>query len=271
MDYVEGQTLAQVLSNHKRLPIKHALEVGLKLASVLSYLHGQETPIIFRDLKPANIMVREDGDVRLVDFGIARYFAKGASNDTQALGTPGYAAPEQYGGGQSDPRSDVYALGANLHQMLTGINPGHSPFRFDALRTHCPEISPEFEKAVAKCVELDQVRRPQSVAEFRDEILEEIRRRNGGVLPAELEIFQDNQRLLTTDDESSSVLDSEGLTKEGGPSKGGGDQAPGEVSANEALSPAQSRDPARLRTYGWIPVMVAVTIVFLIALFFALR
>ncbi len=156
-------------------------------------------------------MVREDGDVRLVDFGTARYFAKGASNDTQALGTPGYAAPEQYGGGQSDQRSDVYALGANVHQMITGINPGHSPFRFDALRTHCPEISPEFEKAVAKCVELDQGRRPQNVAEFRDELLEEIRRRNGGELPAELEIFQDSGVLAAADEESSSVLDSGGL------------------------------------------------------------
>lgn len=191
MDYVEGQSLSRVLTNHKKLPAKHALEVGLKLANVLSYLHAQEPPIIFRDLKPANIMVKEDGDVKLVDFGIARYFAKDSSQDTQALGTPGYAAPEQYGGGQSDQTSDIYALGANLHQMLTGINPGLSPFRFEPVRTHCPEISPEFEKAIAKCVELDQVRRPQSVLEIREEILQEIRRRNGGVLPPEIEALDD--------------------------------------------------------------------------------
>ncbi len=191
MDYVEGQSLSRVLTNHKKLPVKHALEVGLKLANVLAYLHAQEPPIIFRDLKPANIMVKEDGDVKLVDFGIARYFAKNSTHDTQALGTPGYAAPEQYGGGQSDQRSDVYALGANLHQMLTGINPGNSPFRFEKVRVHCAEISPEFELALSKCVELDQVRRPESVQEFREEILEEIRRRNGGVLPAEIEALQE--------------------------------------------------------------------------------
>lgn len=161
MDYIEGQTLARVLSNHNRLPVKHALEVGLKLASVLDYLHNQDPPIIFRDLKPANIMVKENGDVRLVDFGIARYFTKNSSQDTQALGTPGYAAPEQYGGiGQSDARSDIYALAANLHQMLTGVNPGDSPFRFEPVRAHCPELSVEFEQAISRCLELDQTRRP---------------------------------------------------------------------------------------------------------------
>lgn len=245
MDYVEGQSLSRVLSNHKKLPIKHALEVGLKLASVLSYLHAQEPPIIFRDLKPANIMVKEDGDVKLVDFGIARYFAKNSSHDTQALGTPGYAAPEQYGGGQSDQTSDVYALGANLHQMLTGVNPGDSPFRFDPLRRHCPEISPEFEKAIAKCVELDQVRRPESVMEIREEIIQEIRRRNGGVLPIELEALDD---LPTGGLEDSTVLeDSQALaTVQGSASK---DETASELelqadseqgsaqSVNESLSP----------------------------------
>ncbi len=184
----------------------------MKLASVLSYLHSQDNPIIFRDLKPANIMVREDGDVRLVDFGIARYFAKGASNDTQALGTPGYAAPEQYGGGQSDQRSDVYALGANLHQMITGINPGLSPFRFDPLRTHCPEISTEFEAVIARCLELDQERRPQDVGEVQIALLDEIRRRNGGVLPEEMAVFGEAGSVAEKQD-SGSLLDSEDLNR----------------------------------------------------------
>ena len=221
-------------------------------------------------LKPANIMVREDGDVRLVDFGIARYFAKGASNDTQALGTPGYAAPEQYGGGQSDQRSDVYALGANVHQMLTGINPGHSPFRFDALRTHCPEISPEFEKAVAKCVELDQGRRPQNVAEFRDELLEEIRRRNGGELPAELEVFQDSGVLAATDEESSSVLDSEGLAKEEVRPQEAADQESRESPASETTS-VGAEEPKLNKASGLVPAILAAAVLLLVVAFLAVR
>ena len=99
---------------------------ALQLCAVLDYLHHQN--IIFRDLKPSNIMVEQSGMVRLIDFGIARLFKPGKASDTAAIGTLGYAPPEQYGSIQTDLRSDVYSLGATLRTLLTG---------FDQVSLHC--------------------------------------------------------------------------------------------------------------------------------------
>src|SRR5437868_6827577 len=131
MDFIEGITLEKHLETvpNGRLPVGEVLELGLLLCSVLEYLHTRQPPIIFRDLKPANIMLRPDGRIALIDFGIARQFKVGQAKDTMPFGSPGYAAPEQYGKTQTTTRTDIYSLGVILHQLLTGDDPSQSPFR----------------------------------------------------------------------------------------------------------------------------------------------
>ncbi len=125
MQYIEGQTLEEMLAKEKdgRLPLEKVLKIGTELCEVLAYLHAQRPPIIFRDVKPGNIMVTRSGHVYLIDFGIARKYRPEQKRDTGALGSPGYAAPEQYGSAQSTARTDIYGLGATLQTMLTGKEP----------------------------------------------------------------------------------------------------------------------------------------------------
>src|SRR5260370_15547067 len=131
-DFIEGETLEQYLHRTRsgRLPLKEVLDIGIQLCTVFDYLHTREPSIIFRDLKPANVMRTSAGHLYLIDFGIARHFKPGQPRDTIPLGSPGYAAPEQYGKAQTTPRADIYSLGALLHQLLTGNDPAQNPFRF---------------------------------------------------------------------------------------------------------------------------------------------
>jgi serine/threonine protein kinase len=139
MQFLEGETLEdyQNKAANKRLLLSEVFTIGLQLCDVLEYLHTHQPPIVFRDLKPANIIRSPEGKVSLIDFGIARFFKPGQGKDTRALGSPGYAAPEQYGRIQTTPRADIYGLGAVLHQLLTGKDPSEAPFCFAHLRgTH---------------------------------------------------------------------------------------------------------------------------------------
>ncbi|HVU66994.1 MAG TPA: serine/threonine-protein kinase [Ktedonobacteraceae bacterium] len=120
--YIEGQTLEEYL---QRMPggflaEQEVLVLGIAFASLMQALHKNVPPIIFRDLKPANIMITPDRSFFLIDFGIARVFTPGKAKDTTPLGSPGYAPPEQYGKAQTDQRSDIYSLGATLQHLLTG-------------------------------------------------------------------------------------------------------------------------------------------------------
>ena len=129
MEFVPGETLAQVMRRQPPpWPISDVMALAEPLTEVLQYLHSQTPPIIFRDLKPANVMRTPQGQIKLIDFGIARLFKPGQSHDTQAFGTMGYSSPEQYGQGQTDARSDVYALGVLLHQLATAHDPISQPF-----------------------------------------------------------------------------------------------------------------------------------------------
>lgn len=135
MSFVEGITLEeyQERSPRKQISVAEALQIGIQLSSVLGYLHSRQPPIIFRDLKPANVMRTPEGQIYLIDFGIARLFKQGQTKDTIALGSPGYAAPEQYGKKQSTPQTDVYSLGATLHHLISGTDPSLTPFIFARL------------------------------------------------------------------------------------------------------------------------------------------
>lgn len=167
MDYIDGETLEQKLVAAKG-PLREAdvLRWAKQLCAALAYLHAQKPPIIFRDLKPANVMVTKKGEVKLIDFGIARHFKRGQTKDTQALGTPGYAPPEQYGNSQTDERADIYALGATLYHLLTNYDVGRTPFALPPLRSRNSAISERTASAIEKATRLDRNDRYPTIGEF---------------------------------------------------------------------------------------------------------
>ena len=120
MEYIDGATLEDLLErNRGPFSEQRALSWAEQLCDVLEYLHSQNPPIIFGDMKPGHVMLTRQGHVKLIDFGIARFFRPAHETDTQLLGTPGYAPPEQYSTTQTDERSDIYALGMTLYHLLT--------------------------------------------------------------------------------------------------------------------------------------------------------
>jgi serine/threonine protein kinase len=168
MDFIEGETLEVYLDKHGgKLPVKEALQIALHLTDVLSYLHSRQPPIIFRDLKPSNIIRAPDGHMTLVDFGIARFFKPGQTKDTIAFGSPGYAAPEQYGKAQTTPRSDIFSLGVVLHQMLTGVDPADKPFHFAPLTMPRPA---GLSGLIGLMVKIDESKRPRSMEVIKREL-----------------------------------------------------------------------------------------------------
>src|SRR5258708_11953752 len=125
MEYIEGQTLEEYLraAPGGYLPEEEVAKIGEELAHMLQTLHFSQPFAIFRDVKPANIMITPRGKLYLIDFGIARFFTPGKTKDTTPFGSPGYASPEQYGRAQTDQRADIYSLGATLQTLLTGRDP----------------------------------------------------------------------------------------------------------------------------------------------------
>jgi serine/threonine protein kinase len=125
LQYIRGETLEERLQRSRRgyFSIREVLRIGQALADALNYLHKHKPPIIFRDVKPGNVMITRRGRIYLIDFGIARRFSPGKKHDTGPLGSPAYAAPEQYGSAQTDARTDIYGLGATLQTLLTGRDP----------------------------------------------------------------------------------------------------------------------------------------------------
>ncbi len=172
MDYIEGQTLQDILDQTAGfLPEAAVQRWGGQLCDVLDYLHRQHPPIIFRDLKPSNVMLDRSDTVKLIDFGIVRLFQPGKKTDTLRMGTMGYAPPEQYEGqGQTDARSDIYSLGATLHHLLTKRDPTqYPPFSFNTVppRSLNPAVSPHVEAAITKSLAYDRVQRFQSALEMK--------------------------------------------------------------------------------------------------------
>ncbi|HEX9440865.1 MAG TPA: protein kinase, partial [Roseiflexaceae bacterium] len=171
MEYVEGQTLRQALAARGgRADVSEARDWAEQLCAVLSYLHAQTPPIIYRDLKPSNVMLRPDGRLALIDFGIARFYKPGQASDTAIYGTLGYAAPEQYGEGQTDQRSDVYALGVLLYHLLTGYDVTGSPFRLPHISRLQPEVPPRLASLITRATAMEPSDRFASVADLAAEL-----------------------------------------------------------------------------------------------------
>lgn len=167
MEYVRGRTLGQMLEE-RTIPFTESevLNWGHQLCDVLHYLHSQSPPIIFRDMKPDNIMITPESQVKLIDFGIVRFFKSGQAKDTMLLGTPGFAPPEQHGTGQTDERSDVYALGVTLHCLLTLREPEilRQPLPIRELNPH---VSQQLEKALLGATKEDPRQRFKTTDELK--------------------------------------------------------------------------------------------------------
>lgn len=167
MDYIEGNTLSKVLEEYGAQPQEDVIDWAKQLCDVLGYLHTRTPAIIYRDMKPSNIMLKPDGNLTLIDFGTAREFKDRNIADTTCLGTVGYAAPEQFGGqGQTDARTDIYCLGATLYHLVTGHNPSEPPYEIKPIRELNPSLSTGLEKIIAKCTQRNPEDRFQSCAEL---------------------------------------------------------------------------------------------------------
>jgi serine/threonine protein kinase len=166
MDYIEGLTLEAFLTHypHDRMPIGQTTTIALILCDVLSYLHQLRPAIIFRDVKPGNIMLTRWGRLYLIDFGIARRYRTGQAHDTSPLGSPGYAAPEQYGRIQTTAQADIYGLGATLQTMLTGKEPIEIRVQGMPSDLHLPV---RLQALLKQMMESDPARRPASMAEVK--------------------------------------------------------------------------------------------------------
>src|SRR6266481_1683630 len=170
MEYVEGRNLEEELGvRGGPLPEGLVIDIARQLCDVLSYLHGLVPPIVYRDMKPSNVMLTQKGRVVLVDFGIARLF-RGERKGTM-IGTLGFAPPEQYQG-VADPRSDIYSLGATLHYVLTGRDPEKfPPFSFPPVRDLRPAVSSNLAGAIDAALAYEMNARPATIQEFRDMML----------------------------------------------------------------------------------------------------
>lgn len=168
MDYIEGITLLKKLSVEGAQKEADVVKWSIQICDVLGYLHSRKPPIIYRDTKPSNIMLKPDGNVVLIDFGTARVYKETALEDTSWLGTRGYAAPEQFGGhGQTDERTDIYNLGATMYHLVTGHNPCKFPYEMSPIRKWDKSLSSGLESIILKCTKQNPDERYQNCSELK--------------------------------------------------------------------------------------------------------
>jgi serine/threonine protein kinase len=169
MEYIKGETLENKLKKARRgrFSTQQVFDIGIALCDELGYLHTQSPPIIFRDVKPGNIMQTGAGRIYLIDFGIARHYAPGQSRDTAPLGSPGYAAPEQYGKAQTTTQTDIYGLGATLQTLLTGKEPLEILLEG---ASHNRTIPKNLQLLLTSMLERDPTKRPQSMDEVKQSL-----------------------------------------------------------------------------------------------------
>lgn len=196
MDFIEGETISDRLKKEGAQPQELVIEWGLQLASALDYLHKMNPPVIYRDMKPSNVMIKPEGGVKLIDFGTAKEYDVENNADTTALGTRGYAAPEQFGDSKgrgiynTDKRTDIYNLGATLYHIVTGMNPCEPPYEIRPIREWNPALSTGLEKILLKCTQADPKDRYQNCSELMyalehyNELDDEYRKKNKRKLAA---------------------------------------------------------------------------------------
>lgn len=172
MDYIQGRALDKILREEGAQPQEKVIEWAKQLTSALDYLHSMNPPIIYRDMKPSNVMLQPDGRVKLIDFGTAKEYKVENIADTTALGTRGYAAPEQFGDEQgrgiykTDARTDIYCLGATIYHIVTGMNPCEPPYEIRPIREWDTSLSSGLENIILKCTQSNPNDRYQNCPEL---------------------------------------------------------------------------------------------------------
>ncbi|PKL74590.1 MAG: hypothetical protein CVV27_19710 [Candidatus Melainabacteria bacterium HGW-Melainabacteria-1] len=177
MEYVNGDDLEQRMMNQDNEPFdeKDVIDWAVQICEILHYLHKQNPPIVYRDMKPANLILNEEGRIYVVDFGIARHF--NPTKKGTMIGTQGYAPPEQYRG-QVEPRSDLYALAATMHHLLSGRDPqAEAPFTFPSVRELNPRVSAQLEKIISRCLNMEPEGRYRDTMDL-SEAFKKVGRRN---------------------------------------------------------------------------------------------
>ena len=168
MDYIEGQSLAEIIEMYGKQNAETVVPWILDICDIVNYLHHQDPPIIYRDMKPSNVMLSREGNIKIIDFGIAREY-KAGKNDTVPLGTRGFASPEHFTK-KTDARSDVYTIAATMYTLLTGLDPSQEPYQILPLREVDETLSTGLEKIITRATEKDPNKRYQSVQELANAI-----------------------------------------------------------------------------------------------------
>lgn len=174
MDFIQGESLDKVISREGPQSMDRVLNWGMQICEVFHYLHNQPTPVIYRDMKPANVMLQPDGKLMMIDFGTARTQKVGVAMqaDTICIGTAGFAAPEQFGGiGQSTARTDIFCLGATLYNMITGHSPCDKPVGILPLEYWNPALAgTPLAEIITKCTRNDPNERYQTAMELHEDL-----------------------------------------------------------------------------------------------------
>ncbi len=168
MDYIEGRSLDKIIEENGAQPEGIVVEWAKQLCDVFGYLHSRQPAIIYRDMKPANVMLKPDGNITVIDFGTAKNYEIDLG-ETTGIGTIGYAAPEQYIGsglGRTDARTDIYCLGITLYHLLTNIDPCKNLISDKSIRAINPALSHGLDAIIKKCTEHQPADRYQSCAEL---------------------------------------------------------------------------------------------------------
>lgn len=248
MDYIEGEDLRMRLERLKRLPEKDVIIIGAMICEALAYLHSRKPPIVHRDIKPGNIKITPEGEISLVDFGLAKVMIGGEVTTTGARAmTPGYSPPEQYGTARTDARSDIYSLGATLYAALTGMIPEEALSRatgkeeLTPIRDLVPHANKRLVNAIETALAIDPDERFQTAKEFQKALIEAADFRMASIGP------------ITVPPPPPTVLDRAPSLEEQHEGSDGSTPPP--------LAPPRSKPRKKKRSSGWltIPLLLFIT------------